>query len=205
VDEDLQTTPFVVGEAGRGEERVDVVEGGGAELVDARGRRYRLQATAGELSIPALRWHAVDDGRDWAQPVTVRDVVGGLQSYEPVRTLTVRALREPAADRRLSLVVLRAELQRLDTSPILLNRGLREAVLAALGRGQTMSEIAIRCGRFKRHAGGYASGETSWLARRIGALPEGGEDAPTAWVSSDVLALIARRGLGIAPHEVELR
>jgi len=68
----------------------------------------------------------------------------------------------------------------------------------------TMSEIAIRCGRCKRDRRGNTSGETSWLARRIGQTPEGGAREPTPWISSDVLALIAREGLGVAPHEVEL-
>jgi hypothetical protein len=78
-------------------------------------------------------------------------------------------------------------------------------VLAAVEeRGVSMSEIAIRCGRVKRDANGTASGETSWLARRIGMLPEGGKSAPTPWVSSAVLALIAREGLGLSPREVEL-
>jgi hypothetical protein len=67
-----------------------------------------------------------------------------------------------------------------------------------------MSEIAIRCGRVKRDSRGNESGETSWLARRLGMLPEGGHETPTPWVHSDVLALIARRGLGISPREVEL-
>jgi len=67
-----------------------------------------------------------------------------------------------------------------------------------------MSEIATRCGRRKLDANGNHSGETSWLARRIGILPEGGKSTPTPWVSSDVLALIARNGLGIAPREAEL-
>jgi len=93
----------------------------------------------------------------------------------------------------------------MSVSPIVLNRGLREAVLAAVkGGGLSMSEIAMRCGRSKRDANGSESGETSWLARRIGILPEGGQQTPTPWVSSDVLALIARDGLAIAPHEVEL-
>ena len=67
-----------------------------------------------------------------------------------------------------------------------------------------MSEIATRCGRTKRDSRGNLSGETSWLARRLGLLPEGGQTTPTPWVHSDVLGLIARRGLGIAPREVEL-
>jgi hypothetical protein len=67
-----------------------------------------------------------------------------------------------------------------------------------------MSEIAMRCGRVKRDSAGNESGETSWLARRLGILPEGGRDTPTPWVHSDVLALIARLGLGISPREVEV-
>jgi hypothetical protein len=86
-----------------------------------------------------------------------------------------------------------------------LNRRLREAVQSRLARGElTMSEIAIRCGRVKRDRRGNISGETSWLARRIGQLPEGGEDHPTPWVHSDTLALIARDGLALSPNEVEL-
>jgi hypothetical protein len=67
-----------------------------------------------------------------------------------------------------------------------------------------MSEIAIRCGRIKRDGRGNESGETSWLARRLGLLPEGGHDAPTPWIHSEVLALIARDGIGVSPREVEL-
>ena len=103
------------------------------------------------------------------------------------------------------MAALRAELDRVYASRVVLNRGLREAVLAAVNeRGLTMSEIAIRCGRFKRDAHGTETGETSWLARRIGMLRESGKSAPTPWVSSDVLALIAREGLGLPPREVEL-
>ena len=105
----------------------------------------------------------------------------------------------------MSTAVLRAELVRVQHSPIVLNRGLREAVLAVVSRGElSMSEIAIRCGRVKRDRRGNESGETSWLARRLGLQPEGGHIAPTPWVHSEVLALVARRGLGIAPREVEL-
>jgi len=62
----------------------------------------------------------------------------------------------------------------------------------------------VRCGRVKRDRRGNVSGETSWLARRLGLLPEGGERVPTPWIHSEVLALIARRGLGLCPREVEL-
>jgi len=101
--------------------------------------------------------------------------------------------------------MLRTELERVKGSPIVLNRGLRQAVLAAVEwQGVSMSEIAIRCGRVKRDAKGKESGETSWLARRLGVLPEGGGKTYTPWIHSDVLALIARDGLGISPREVEL-
>jgi hypothetical protein len=105
----------------------------------------------------------------------------------------------------ISVTVLRAELKRVLASPIVLNRALREAVLECLERGDaSMSEIATRCGRVKFDANGNESGETSWLGRRLGLLPEGGKSSPTPWIHSDVLALIARSGLGIPPREVEL-
>jgi hypothetical protein len=100
---------------------------------------------------------------------------------------------------------LAAELARLAESPIVLNRRLREAVQARLARGDvTMSEIAIRCGRVKQDRRGNTSGETSWLGRRLGLLPEGGADQPTPWVHSDTLALIARDGLAMSPNQVEV-
>ena len=68
-----------------------------------------------------------------------------------------------------------------------------------------MSEIALRCGVVQRDRRGNLSGETSWLARRIGVMPEGGRAEITPWVHSDVLGTIAREGLGISPREVELQ
>ena len=137
--------------------------------------------------------------------MSVREAIAGLEAYEPVRALTQRAIELHRRDETVSTAVLRVELERVQRSPILLNRGLREAVLARTGRdGLSMSEIAIRCGRVKRDCAGNESGETSWLARRVGLLPEGGRAVPTPWVHSDVLALIARRGLGVSPREVEL-
>jgi hypothetical protein len=103
------------------------------------------------------------------------------------------------------VTLLRSELERMCASRIVLNRGLREAVLEAMKtRELSLSEIAYRCGMVKRDKRGNHSGETSWLARRVGIMPEGGESAITPWVHSDVLGLIARRGLGISPREVEL-
>jgi hypothetical protein len=129
-----------------------------------------------------------------------------MDGYEPVRALTVRALARHRDDARVSVVVLRSELQRIDASRIVLNRALRRAVLHALRtQGLSLSEIAFRCGRVKCDSKGNCSGETSWLSRRVGIAPEsGGDGQPTPWIHSDVLALIAREGLGISPREVEL-
>ena len=127
-----------------------------------------------------------------------------LETYEPVISLSERAIAAHQADPDVSVAALAGELRRLSESPIVLNRGLREAVQAAVQNGTSMSEVAIRCGRVKRDSRGTESGETSWLARRIGMLPGAGESEPTPWVHTDVLALIAREGLGVAPREVEL-
>lgn len=179
----------------------------GEDLIDRHGRRHRLGSVSGRLSIPELRWlreQPQGAGGD-PRPLSLREVVADLESYEPAHGLTAAALGRHASDSRLSVSVLRGELARLDASRIVLNRGLRQAVQLAIERdGLSMSEIALRCGRLKRDGEGHVSGETSWLARRVGILPEGGEEEPTPWIHSDVLALIARRGLGIGPHEVEL-
>jgi hypothetical protein len=178
-----------------------------AALVGRGGRAYRLGPVSNRLSIPELRWLALpaDGAGGVAEPVSVRDVVASLESYEPVRALTSRTLRRHGDDPAVSVAVLRAELSRMNASRIVLNRGLRRAVLRAVAvQGLSMSEIALRCGRMKYDARGNASGETSWLARRVGISPEGGEREATPWVHSDVLALIARAGLGISPREVEL-
>jgi hypothetical protein len=138
--------------------------------------------------------------------VGLREVIARFESYEPMRSHTLAALaHQEGGSSRLGLGTLRGELRRLQCSPVVLNRGLREAVLGAVAeRGLSMSEIALRCGHVKRDAGGRVSGETSWLARRIGLRPESGRRAPGRWIHSDVLALIAWRGLGVSPREVEL-
>jgi hypothetical protein len=176
-------------------------------LVDRHGQSYRLGLVHSRLSIPELRWlrPAAHEPTRQCRPVSVREVVACLESYEPARARTADALARHRDDPEVSVAVLRAELERMDASRIVLNRGLRCAVLNAVHtQGLSMSEIALRCGRVKRDARGNASGETSWLARRVGISPEGGAREPTPWVHSDVLALIARTGLGISPREVEL-
>lgn len=177
-----------------------------AEPVDREGAVYRLHERASSKVARELRWR-----RDpapvglRAATVSVRDAIAALESYEPIRALTLRALARARGSREVSTAVLQAELVRVQRSPIVLNRGLREAVLArVLKEGLSMSEIALRCGRVKRDARGGETGETSWLARRLGLVPEGGKGTPTPWIHSDVLALIARHGLGVSPREVEL-
>ncbi len=166
---------------------------------------YRLDLVPSG-SVRALRWQAHLCPEVAApRPVSLRHVVGAVESYEPACELTVGALALYARDPRVSIGVIRGEHVRLRASPIVLNRRLREVVLAAIDLdGVSMSEIALRCGRVKHDRRGNGSGETSWLARRIGLVPESGMTRPTPWVHSDVLALIARAGLGISPREVEL-
>ncbi len=203
IQEDLEVEPFPEEtETGPAGEAVPCA----AELTDTHGRAYSLELHAAGMSIPELRWcRCSSTDRCSAEPISMREAIASLESYEPVRTLTRRALALHRDDPTVSVAVLRAERARMDVSKIVLNRGLRQAVLAAAAaQGLSMSEIAVRCGRVKHDSKGKESGETSWLARRLGIAPEGGESTPTPWIHSDVLALIARRGLGISPREVEL-
>ena len=170
-----------------------------APLEGRDGVRFRLAVCAGEP--PELRW--VRDRGD--RPVSIRCVVGTVEDYEPARTLSRAAVARHRRTPGVTITTLGTELRRLGGSRIVLNRLLREAVLETIrAHGLSMSAIALRCGRVKRDGRGNVSGETSWLARRIGLLPAGGDAAPTPWIHSEVLALIARRGLGIDPREVEL-
>jgi hypothetical protein len=172
---------------------------------DATGLGYRLDLIQTGRAIPELRWTADGPAPVCHRVLTVRDVIGRLESYEPARALTRAALQRHGQDPRVSVRALRGELQRIDASRIVLNRGLREAVLARISSGElSASEIAIRCNRMRRDARGHLTGETSWLARRVGLSAEAGGTAPTPWIHSDVLALVARCGLGVSPHEVEL-
>ncbi|MEA2314603.1 MAG: hypothetical protein QOI03_1295 [Solirubrobacteraceae bacterium] len=184
-----------------------IERGARGELLDAIGGAYRLEAFARGMSIAQLRWSrasATPTGCD-RRLVSLREVIARLESYEPACALTRSAISRRRYDAAVSTTVLCSELTRVQNSPIVLNRGLREAVIAIISREQlSMSEIAIRCGRIKRDARGNESGETSWLARRLGLLSEAGHNRPTPWIHSDVLALIARRGLSISPREVEV-
>jgi hypothetical protein len=196
-EQDLLTVPF----GNRGgepaeERREEVVAGPGFVL--------RLERLESRMSIPELRWTSAAAGAA-RRPVSLRECIAMLEDYEPLNSLTRSALAGADDDPTVSTTTLRAEFMRVLESPIVLNRALREAVLERIERhDSSLSEIATRCGRVKRDSRGNQSGETSWLARRIGILPEGGQREPTVWVHSDVLALIAREGLGISPREVEL-
>jgi hypothetical protein len=135
-------------------------------LRDRLGRSYRLEPLPTGMSIPELRWRRHSPGLTVGDThsVSVREAIACLESYEPVRTMTRRALALHRGDGEVSSTVLRVELARVLESPIVLNRRLREVVLATIElHGLSMSEIAIRCGRVKRDRGGNESGETSWL------------------------------------------
>jgi hypothetical protein len=177
------------------------------QILDRHLRGYCLELVPTRMSIPEMRWqqYPPEGQAGPARVLSVRDVIAALESYEPVRALTRKVLTRHRRDPKVSVSVLRGEMERVCASRIVLNRGLREAVLStAQEKSLSMSEIAMRCGRVKYDSRGNVSGETSWLSRRLGLAPEGGEAHPTPWVHSDVLALIARRGLGISPREVEL-
>jgi hypothetical protein len=154
-----------------------------------------------------LRWTVTTRAGAGRQVLPLRQVFGLLQAYEPAASMTHAALAARAQHAAgVSVCGLRGELERACNSSIVLNRALRERVERAVAtEGLSMSEIAKRCGRVKRGRNGSESGETSWLARRIGQLPEAGRDRPTPWVHSDVLALIARDGLGVSPPEAEMQ
>lgn len=174
-----------------------------ATLSDARGHRFEIAPVREDSEAPELRWTRRTPGNG-AQPeaVSLRETLGALEVYEPACSLTLAAVQHAAPPVRAAR--LRSELDRLQASPIVLNRGLREAVQHAVAQGTSLSAIALRCGRLKSDSRGRRSGETSWLARRIGQMPEGGKSAPTPWIHSDTLALIAREGLAVSPREVEL-
>lgn len=177
--------------------------------VDSLGCTYSLELVpSAGMSIPALRWCRGEPRRmsDEPQPASLRDTIARIEDYEPMCALTQSALLAYRDDLEVSTSVLAAELTRVRESPFVLNRRLREVVLAALRREElSLSEVALRCGRVKRDSRGNESGETSWLARRLGLVPESGQNEPSPWIDNDVLALIARRGLGISPREVEIQ
>jgi hypothetical protein len=202
-DEDVRGAPTAASA-----ELTDLASKDHKQAIATVGCLYDLATARDERPLPELRWRRapVRSSQGPGRPVRLRDVIAAVESYEPARAMTTRALECHAHDRALSVATLRQELKRLNESPIVLNRGLREAVRAAMQTSDlSLSEIAIRCGRVKFNAHGKAcGGQASWLARRIGERPESGQSQPTRWVHSEVLALVARQGLGVAPADVEL-
>lgn len=175
------------------------------KLCDAEGYVYRLREVTTASATLELRWtrSCSPGGDDHFETVFLRDLVGSLQAYEPALSLTLNALADCAAKRSTSR--LRKELDRLAKSPIVLNRQLRHEVQRRVERGEvSMNEIAIRCGRVRRGSRNNGSGDTTWLARRIGEKPDPITKKPTPWIHTEVLAIIARDGLGISPREAEL-
>jgi hypothetical protein len=174
-------------------------------LTDQIGRRYQLR-TLDHGDRLQLRWVASppDQHSGPEQPVTLREVIGRCESYEPACAITAAVLAATHPERCHTSDV-RKELRLVRETSIVLNRLLRETVLQRVTAGESMSEIAMRCGRVKKdQRDGRVAGETSWLARRIGLRPDSTTKRPTPWMHIDVLALIAREGLGIDPLEVEL-
>lgn len=192
------------GECGHTDVDVDALR---VAAIPAGGYLHQLRSVERESSTAELRWCRRRRGcptEGW-EPVGLRETIAALESYEPVRGATAAALARHRDDTDISLRQLCAEYRWLCTSPVVLNRGLREAVLRAIASdGLSMSEIALRCGVLKRDRHGKRTGETSWLARRVGLMPEGGAERITPWIHSDVLALIAREGLRVSPREVEI-
>jgi hypothetical protein len=178
-----------------------------AQPIEAGGHVHRLRPVRGARRVPELRWcrRPREHRRCEWEPEGLRDVVAALDGYEPARSITAAAIARHRDDATVSVRQLLGEYRWLCTSPVVLNRAVREAVLRAVERGElSMSEIALRCGVVKRDRQGKRSGETSWLARRVGLMPEGGAERATPWIHSDVLALIAREGLRVSPREVEV-
>lgn len=170
------------------------------ELTDRDGCHYRLQAV--DVGRRKLSWTRLSDGGAW-QPITLKDLIGALESYDPALEITRSALARETP--RAAKGPLAAQLARVEVMAVVLNRGLREALLyATTTTDLTISEVAIRCGRVKHRRDGRISGETSWLARRVGLAADSATGKPTPWVRPQTLALIARKGLHLAPAEVEI-
>jgi hypothetical protein len=73
------------------------LESAARQLADANGVSYVLAATANGRRPAQLRWHRCAP-RGCAKPITLREVVGALQSCEPARSLSESAIRARGHD-----------------------------------------------------------------------------------------------------------
>jgi hypothetical protein len=96
----------------------------GGMLSDSAGNLYSLRAPDGS-ALPELRWH-LPDGIASPELVTLRQLTGTLERYQPAVPLTERAITAHRLDQAVSVTVLRAELRRVQESPIVLNRACAE-------------------------------------------------------------------------------
>jgi hypothetical protein len=76
-------------------------------LIDGRGCRYRLEAVRGGTATPELRWRRHPPRHGCPKPVSVRQVIGSLESYEPARSLSAQAVAAFDRDETLSVAALR--------------------------------------------------------------------------------------------------
>src|SRR3954470_12159391 len=66
-----------------------------AALSDAAGRTYRLAVRTARWGGGELRWTATDPGEATARTVSLRDVVGALEAYQPACAMTAGAVVSP--------------------------------------------------------------------------------------------------------------
>jgi hypothetical protein len=170
-------------------------------LRDADARCYAIHQLKSAPDASELRWVCGEGSA--AEQLTVREVVGRLERYEVVCQITSAVIAK-RVDSDCSTTRLAAELDCLRSSPHVLNRGVREAVNRAVERGDTLSAIAQRCGRFTEGPRGQVKSDASWVARKIGQAPETTGGVVSPWLHTDTLALIARDGLSCDPREVEV-
>lgn len=168
-------------------------------LVDADGNTYTIEEAHRAEHGTDLRWVRTSP-LGVRHPVTLHEVVGAMEDYEPALAMTEGAL---AARPEVAGGVLRRQQARLASSRLVLNRKLREAVQAEMRRGTTLAEIAARCGRTRSAASGRLIGEGAWVARRVG-LSRVGQAAAHRWIDHDVLAEVAD-AIGLTPDDPELR
>ena len=173
------------------------------ELRDARGRRYRLAAVDAPPPRPP-------DALGAPQRSPARRAGGAAHGHRRPGGLRARPRADP---RRAAAGRPPARAPRCWPASCGCSNAARWCSTARCAKhvhrrvrsGElSLSCIAGRCGRGKRRATGLRIGDTTWLQRRLGVLPENGCSEPTPWIHTDVLALIARDGLGVEPREVEL-